>query len=181
MAREIVLWCDAHLVDDERVPAQTVTVSIDGATTEIDLCDVDRKRYVEPLVELLREYGAPPETVVAAPSRRAPQRHGIKPISGRAYECLWCGLDYAAESGLAQHVIKKHGFASLSVAYGNRCPLCAIAFPSLGRHANKDHRNLAPRGRFEHYSQLFVAAARKAGDPHGIVDERVAAGQEVKP
>lgn len=168
MAREIVAWCDVHLAEDERVPATTVTVTVDGAgPVEIDLCAEDRKRYVEPLVELLTAHGAAPTRGALAPARAAIDGRAGKPTTRpRHLQCLWCPLDYSAQSGYLAHLRKVHGFDSLPDAYGEQCPLCGQSFTALGAHTVRAHDATQ--------TAAFVLA-RELGDPHGVVARRIAA------
>jgi hypothetical protein len=170
VAREIAVWCDIQFATDERVPGETVTVALNGAApVEIDLCDDDRKRYVEPLAEILRQYGAPASHQGArSPARSSSDsRQGRPPSGDRHLQCLWCSATYAAQSGYLIHLRKRHGFDSLADAYGEQCPLCGQSFGSLGAHTTRSH---------EATQTAAFILARDQGDPHGVVARRLAAG-----
>lgn len=195
MAREIVKWCDVHLANDEKVLAETVTVAFyNQPAVEIDLCDVCRKEIVDPLVRLLSEHGAPPDTS-NQPGKRARKmkaeeavirrssfnadgtRKGMPPTRARSLICLWCELDYAAESGLTRHIEKAHVPFDSNLSgrelYGIQCPLCGDNYQHIAGHATKAHSDLGP---FHHYSQVFLKA-RELGDPFGIVANTVKIGR----
>lgn len=154
MATEIIRWCDAHMLTDERVVAAPHAVVLDGKTGTVDLCPEHAKALLAPLVDLL----APDPTTKGVGGRKA--------IPGDA-PCLFCDETYRG-SRLSSHVIKTHG-QNFMAAYGSHCPLCDDgrefqSSASLGIHAKGVH-NLDGCG------ELWAQVARD-GDPHGRLAAR---------
>jgi hypothetical protein len=193
MAREIVLWCDVDMRDDQRVPGSTRTLDLGHGPREIDLCDQHAKQYLEPLADILDELGSRaerPQTLRPRADARkvqglskldnllTTQRRGKLPDDdddGRGFQCLFCTLDYTNSGSLRVHIRKLHGFtdAGFPEIFGRACPLCGQSgYGALSVHALNTHNQ-------PNVSALFVAA-REAGDPHGIVAERVALAQNVR-
>lgn len=192
MAREIVAWCDIEMANDERVEARTYTIALDGGPREIDLCDEHRKALIDPLRDVLASHGSiVRQDGVAAATRRqsaavaanTPQalaeraargsRRGTAPAGERSHACLFCPLDYASPTSLISHCASAHGFERTSLAvFGRRCPMCGESgWTVLSQHGQHAHDVAS-------VSRLFVAA-RDAGDPHGVVAERVALASNV--
>lgn len=179
MAKEIVTWCDPCLAQDMRTPSRQYGPFL-GKT--IDLCDPHAEEFVKPLQALVEEFGAPVELTLAKgrhPSARvSPQgaqatllsfgetgiRKGRKPPeAGRQWKCLWCPMDYAADSGFRAHLASLHGLAQgLAVFSSVPCPLCGIELHSLGSHITRGHTDLG----FRNVTEAFIWA-RDNGDPHG--------------
>ena len=182
MAVEIVTmtWCDPCLVEhDARTTARTFEIVLDGGKPRtIELCEAHELEILKPLRDLLARFGrriqAPPRAPrVSAPAVGEPAarsgRAGRAPASGeRPLVCIACDATYAARGGYAAHLTSAHGApktATISAAYGGRCPLCGYTGEpaGLGAHTGSIHRLGV--------AQAFTEA-REAGDPFGIVAER---------
>jgi len=183
VARQIVTLCDPCLADEVRAEGRTVEVVLDGKARSVELCVTHEAELLKPLADVLAEFGVKAGTgtshVLRAPRRTgstttAPPgeatRTGKTPTGPRDLECLACGATYASATGLAGHLASEHGqpkAATLSVAYGDRCPLCGLtaAPKGLGRHTGGIHG--LP------IAQAFIEAGT-AGDEFGVVAERLA-------
>lgn len=195
MAREIVVNCDLDMTAGERVPASTYTLDLGSGPREVDLCDGHREALLDPLIEVVEQYGSRPlgangahkhaagqprsRAVLPAGSdpnalgtlldrARSGQRRGSAPKGEREHACLFCPLDYASTGALRAHCGKQHGFGaddSIGAIYGRVCPLCGAG----GYDVLTQHG--ARTHEIRSIAGLFAAAAA-AGDPHGIVAER---------
>jgi uncharacterized C2H2 Zn-finger protein len=101
MAKEIVAWCDLHMLRDEaaREPGREVVVTLDGTERAIDLCDVCRKELIEPLAELLVEQGQPV-------SKRLTQE-SIEVDDG-SFPCPVCAKPYKMRANWRKHLKREH-------------------------------------------------------------------------
>lgn len=60
MAKEIVIWCECDLAQDEnRVVGHEHEVTLNGKTYTIDLCDDCYAQHLAPLEAVLVEFGQP--------------------------------------------------------------------------------------------------------------------------
>ena len=196
MAREIVTHCDVDMRNDERVPGTTYTLDLGRGPREIDLCDVHAKELLGPLSSALDELGGKPLAPVKASSKATSKRSAagatgtldvdvllagarygkVVPPEQRTHPCPFCPLDYTSATSVIAHARKAHGFASKATTtdvFGRVCPLCGQGgFDILATHALHVHE-------LPSVAALF-AAAREAGDPHGIVAERVGLAKAVR-
>lgn len=179
MAREIVtnVLCDLCLAEDVRAEARSFEVGVDGKPRTIELCESHEVEVLKPMVDVLERFGHRLPSTAARPARAAAPaldpsapRKGAEPAGGRDLACLACGSLYGTPSGLAGHMVGQHGMpkaATLTFAYGDRCPLCGHrgSARGLGMHTGSVHHDSVPRAFTE---------AREAGDEFGVVAERTA-------
>lgn len=104
MVRKIVLLCSVHSerdgVDRE---AKTVRISVDGgAEVEVDVCTECDTQLIEPIRELVLEYGQLPETVSRPqPARRSHGQRGD-------FKCQYCDKPYKYRNSLKEHLRVRH-------------------------------------------------------------------------
>lgn len=186
MAREIVTLCDPCLAEDVRSTGRTIEIGIEGKSRTVELCETHELQLLKPLADILGRFGqrvtltapAGSRTSVPRPPRAAgpaavdpgAPRLGKPPTGPRDLACIACEMTYSTPSGLAGHLVRIHGVsatATLSAAYGARCPLCGHegSASGLGVHSGSAHHLAIARA---------FTAARDAGDPFGVVAERVA-------
>lgn len=100
MSREIkvILWCDGPH-DAGRYQAEgSFTVALgDKAPKSVDLCNVCRQRFIDPVAEMLDKYGVTPEKTSKAKRPEA------------VPECPDCGFQSRSRGGLGQHLKVRHG------------------------------------------------------------------------
>lgn len=162
MAKDVVIhtWCDRHLQLDERVVGKELPpVTLGGMTLTLDLCEPCVKEFVTPLVELLDQFGAPPQTSPVA-------RRGKGKGTDRGLACIWCPADFSANtsSGYMNHIRTIHGYGSAIDAFGTMCPICGDSgLRMMMAHVKKRH----PDRGFTHTSQA-VLWAKDNGDPFGV-------------
>lgn len=177
-------WCDLCLPTDVKVSATTHTLTLDGRTRTLDLCDGCVEAVVKPLQAMLDRYGQPvsADGKVKRPYRR---RQSSEPEPGATgqpgepaaddaalypFACIVCDHEpFTNRSGLFRHYGTRHGYPTTTErgdgvttesVYGATCPLCGTEPSSFVGHARTEHR--------QPISALFTAAAA-AGDPHGVV------------
>lgn len=170
MARIFQSVCDVHQLRDEiEIIDGDELFGFNGDWYTFGICKRDRERLTLAEFEaLVLEHGIrlkkgelPPEMRVkkgGKPTQPAlpGQEAGAEPKD----DCLWCVWAGTA-SAMAMHAKTKHGFATLTDALGDTCPVCGQdGFVLLGRHAMKHNAHSSPH--------LFMIAA-EMGDPHGIV------------
>jgi uncharacterized C2H2 Zn-finger protein len=146
MAKEIVAWCDVHLADDERVVAHTLGVAMRGDNKGVDLCDTCTKQLVEPLAEIIAEYGQRFET-----GPPAPKQEGKKARKGTPIPCPECTVVAYGASGLSSHLQNKHNMLTADLTepfmpgeenFALPCPDCNRRFErpqGLGAHRASAH------------------------------------------
>lgn len=158
MAREVIFktWCDLCLVEEEQVdgielPAMALP-ELPGKPRTIALCEVHRKEFYDPLVELLREYGAHVDEsgVPTGPRGKYKPRATTKvtATAGTGLTCPDCQKVVPDRSGLSSHGRQQHQ-KTLAVLLGevaledaHQCPECHVWFAEakgLGAHRSKAH------------------------------------------
>lgn len=143
MAREIVLWCDQCLDDDQKVPGLTREFAEAGKQFTVDLCDQHYKPLHEAL-ERLREFHQPIRKREPVPaSERVPC-----PVEGCSY-----GVPEGNRARIMSHLRTVHdvdlaqweteqgiGFFGEPLPYG--CPECDRRFTAsqgLAMHRKHAH------------------------------------------
>jgi len=152
MAKEIIAWCDVCLHDDIKQPARTLApMTLDASKPRvIDVCEVHEKEIVEPLRQLLAEFGQPVES---SSSSSRDEQHPC-PIAS-------CGKSYVSAQSLGKHLRSKHNTTLSDALAGidqplpieaelqHQCPEpdCARGFSTpqgLGAHRNRVHGYVSP-------------------------------------
>jgi hypothetical protein len=171
VSRRQIYVCDIHDNNGEEVIiSNDQYFGFDGEWWKIGLCVVCDKEQIAAFRELVKQLGikVPASEVIkpgggivtTTPSNQA-QVQGKKKPSG----CLFC--DWRGSVGAYNAHVVRHGFATAGESYGGTCPLCGESgWEALGRHA-KAHQ-------IESVFELFQSAIA-AGDPHGVVAERLKA------
>jgi hypothetical protein len=143
----VVLWCDAsHEVSEPATRAVIVTTE-GSKPRRIDLCEQDYARLVDPLVPLLDEYGADPESAPArgnsraAATSRASSNGSTKQVGPDPGPCPLCDGTYR---WLSTHLTGAHGVTGESTAVegGYACPACGEVSEhvrGLAMHAQPAH------------------------------------------
>lgn len=139
MAKEIVAWCDPCMAKDERNPARSVMISLDGRKpVELDLCEVHDKELLADLRELIGEAGQPVDG--ALPGMPA----ATSPAGEIRKDCPTCPPGRAlTREGLRGHMRRTHdmtrdqanevvrttfgGTARVQKEFSEQCPECKEA------------------------------------------------------
>lgn len=176
MAREmqVMAWCDVHLADDEHVPmVASHTAILDGGKSRtLDLCEEHEAAMWKPLAGVVG-LGAlteqvqplpPPARVMAAGLPPRPGGSHARSSDGNTRTCLLCEATLEGRQVHNRHLVEAHGLPRPQALYGGLCPLCAHEFATPQGHATHGwgvHQQ-------PDLAALF-AAAKAAGDPHGLV------------
>ena len=155
MAREIILrtWCDPCLVEEKQVEGQELPplTLIPGRKPRVlALCEVHRKEFYEPLVELLAEHGqAVDSDGHPIPGTRGPYKKKVTPLAGEgAFPCPAEGCNYVGgtKNRLQSHARSVHD-VTLAELEGeplpHACPTCEKKFSSpqgLAVHLSRTHQ-----------------------------------------
>jgi hypothetical protein len=198
MATEIVHWCDTHLASDERVPVSARhTVTLDGSTVVLELCETCEASMFKPFATFLGEHGVPERaagkpvkasraaspsspprvsagadgrTLIAVP--RAAGGGGVANGDRHLYPCIVCEGVIEGRHPYDRHLRDEHG-TTHSALYGGTCPVCGQVCANtvgLATHGRGAHGVPADGGAFAVFD-----LARQQGDAHGIVAARLAA------
>lgn len=131
---DVRLQCSYHVIDgctetaaegDDTVTSETLTLGRNGKPREIDLCKKHREDLIDNLLmKLMQEDG---RTVEVPASKRKSNKTSTGSASStssagaegaelicRAPDCDRDGRPAKSKTGLAQHVIRSHGYASLA-------------------------------------------------------------------
>lgn len=170
MAREIVIWCDPHIAQDERVTGEDYTLALNGSPRVIALCVEHRKELLDPLATLVEEHGILADSIrrrgggEAHPSTGA-MRKG-RQVESRPYVCPLCPLDYAGMDALAKHIEKIHYVTPGRDLFGKRCALCGFvseSFQGVGQHVLRSHD--------QNFSAALRTAMQTGTDPFDVIAE----------
>lgn len=178
MAKDVIvhIWCDWHMAKDERVEGvEQSPITLEGRTLTLDLCDPCVKEFIEPLTSLLDMYGAVPTISTPVVQRRSGAKHGHE----RGAQCVWCPLDFSANSGSGymHHIKVVHGFAKAVEAFGTVCPICGQNnLRMMMSHIKRKHAEYG----FTHTSQA-VHWAKEHGDPWGVYAAALASKPSLTP
>jgi predicted RNA-binding Zn-ribbon protein involved in translation (DUF1610 family) len=140
--RTISVWCDACNADSAQTAGQTVRLVLnDGQPQTLDLCDKHQATLIEPLSQLLADYGAPVTTEDARSA--ASETPASTPAKA---DCPACG-DTLNQTSLAAHIYRSHLRTPKPVLHV--CPDCgwtpSSAIPTeaqpraVGRHRSATH------------------------------------------
>lgn len=143
----------------EYVLAHQVMMSFNGVPMEVYICDPCEAMLVEPVRTLMDAFGKPARPTVTVPD--APP--GM-------IECLLCTVRVADNWELRTHHKGAHGLAKMTATemYGLVCPVCEEKLGSgvaMGNHARTQHET--------HSIPELFTAAKRAGDPSGVIAKRV--------
>lgn len=126
MAEDLLTWCDLHLKEaGVRVPGRLFTITVNGSTWDVDLCQTCEKMRLAPLVEFASTWGE-------VPTRRLPVGERTwRPKPGRRrgpFRCLaGCAATPLKNSDtLRQHLALVHDGLTLDEyvdRYGELVPL----------------------------------------------------------
>lgn len=173
MAKEMVVWCDVCLKEDNvHTKSSTIVIQVRPVMKEplgLDLCDKHEINLVHPLMEMLSKYGekegATANAIAAASNRRSPAMPDT-----RTYPCLLCPEVSHSNHSFVQHIARAHGTNPTNL-YGTTCPVDGQSFGgshSMGAHLSRTHPD---------YGQTTAESFKKVqaeGDPHGVVADRLA-------
>lgn len=158
MVSRLTLYCDRCDENDRSVEGRSERLGLDSTWYEAHLCD-----------ECSKELAAMPFTTVRAFFLDHGETTGARRVLVDGdMPCLWCEKTYTSVGGLDAHLKKHHRFATPEEAWGERCPACGSEdFIRMPTHASRTHHR--------HISVLMHEAVQ-AGDPYGVVKERLRAG-----
>lgn len=89
MAQEVITWCDPHLAKkDERVPGKPRTIFVDGGKPKVvDMCDPCDKEILQPVRDLLAEFGRNSDAAPRPPINPGGNKRGRKPHPDNVLTC----------------------------------------------------------------------------------------------
>jgi hypothetical protein len=140
----ISVWCDACRADDMQTLGQTIRLTI-GHTVHaetLDLCEKHQAALIEPLAQLLADYGTPIDAdgqPMVRPKPRTPRTSDTKMISCPACDAVM------VRNSLPPHIYKKH--LKIAPPVLTACPECGWTPPmagptaprAVGAHRGREH------------------------------------------
>lgn len=135
----ITSWCDEHARKGERVegfPTQPITFG-NAKPKRLDLCEVCEKERLEPLRELLLEYGQPVDP--GKPHQPRPQDVAPNGLA-KPWACVECSHRTSTRQSALKHLASRHDYDLVSASkaipphgLADNCPLCGyLADPGTG-------------------------------------------------
>ncbi len=160
MAQEIVTWCDRCMDDDKRTPGTARFISLDGKKLfTADLCEPCDKEILQPVRDLLAEFGRPADSSSVPPINVGKKRRTKDDMpADQRVNCPFEGCTHQVmrRTTLRDHLMIGHN-TTLAVVEGERgvtvdgekirfyCEVagCKAGFTTAqgrGAHAHAEHQ-----------------------------------------